>query len=198
MFPDPLIRMNHETAAAGPAPPRARVARAARLGPAAWYRRALALALVCAVFAPLGCSKRATPDSSGAGASTGAREVHLHPSAAPLTEVLAEHANTAKGLGLRPFVALGASWCKPCKELETSMGDPLMQAAFKGTYVMHLDIDEWGAKLGPAKLASSSIPVFFALDAAGKPTGRKIDGGAWAANVPVNMAPKLEAFFRAP
>ena len=68
----------------------------------------------------------------------------------------------------------------------------------QGCGIGEIATDEWGAKLGPAKLSSSSIPVFFALDASGKPTGRKIDGGAWDENVPANMAPKLGAFFGAP
>jgi hypothetical protein len=37
--------------------------------------------------------------------------------------------------------------------------------------------------------------VFFKLDASGKPTGDRIDGGAWGDNVPENMAPPLKAFF---
>lgn len=74
------------------------------------------------------------------------------------------------------------------------MGDPRMKAAFKGTYIVHLDVDAWGSKLAAAKLSAGSVPVFFALDAAGKPRG-SINGGAWDANTPENMAPKLEAFF---
>ena len=146
----------------------------------------------------LGCSKKSEPGGATSAPTEAFREVRLHPSGSALVDVLAASATTAKGLGLKPFVELGATWCNPCKELEKSMSDPLMQAAFKGTYIVHLDIDEWGAKLGPAKLSSSSIPVFFALDASGKPTGRKIDGGAWDENVPANMAPKLGAFFGAP
>jgi hypothetical protein len=49
--------------------------------------------------------------------------------------------------------------------------------------------------LDAAKLTSSAIPVFFKLDASGKPTGEKIDGGAWGDNAPDNMAPPLAAFF---
>ena len=75
------------------------------------------------------------------------------------------------------------------------MKDPRMVDAFAGTYLITLDADEWSGKLHPMGLDSSSIPVFFELDDKGKATGRKIDGGAWAENIPVNMAPPLKAFF---
>jgi len=41
------------------------------------------------------------------------------------------------------------------------------------------------------------IPIFYALDKDGKPTGRKVDGGAWDDNIPENMAPVLDKFFHA-
>jgi hypothetical protein len=39
--------------------------------------------------------------------------------------------------------------------------------------------------------------VFFAVDAKARPTGAKIDGGAWGEDIPRNMAPPLERFFEA-
>jgi hypothetical protein len=43
-------------------------------------------------------------------------------------------------------------------------------------------------------MKGSPIPAFFRLDAEGKPVAR-IDGGAWAENIPKNMAPPLKTFF---
>ena len=37
--------------------------------------------------------------------------------------------------------------------------------------------------------------VFYEVGDDGKPTGRKIDGGAWGDNIPANMAPPLDKFF---
>ncbi len=115
-----------------------------------------------------------------------------------LPDALASHVKKAKALGLVPYAELGATWCKPCRELEASMSDPRMKAAFKGTYIVHLDVDEWGGSLGKSGLGSSSVPIVIALDANGRGTSRTIDGGAWAENVPENMAPKLLTFFRGP
>jgi thiol-disulfide isomerase/thioredoxin len=161
---------------------------------------ALALVALGLVSAPVLAACKSSP-SQGAGEATAEaasggsfHEVRLEPGNTPLPEVLAEHQKKARAMGLRLYVELGATWCKPCRELEASMSDPRMKAAFKGTYIVHLDIDAWGSKLATAKLSAASIPVFFALDAAGKSTAT-ISGGAWDANTPENMAPKLAKFF---
>jgi hypothetical protein len=41
------------------------------------------------------------------------------------------------------------------------------------------------------------VPAFVALDPAGRPTGRVIDGRAWKEDSVANMAPPLERFFHA-
>ncbi len=94
-----------------------------------------------------------------------------------------------------PFVQVTAEWCVPCKKLRASLGDPLMQDAFAGTYIIQVDADAWKAPLQQAGFDHPAIPVFFAVDASAKPTGAKIDGGAWGEDIPVNMAPPLKRFF---
>lgn len=113
------------------------------------------------------------------------------------TDVVAlakEASAKAKAKNLRAFVELRADWCGPCKKLEAAEDDPQMKDAFTGTYVLRVDIDEAAGKLGPYRAAA--IPVFFEVGADGKPTGKKLDGGAWAADTPENMAPALKTFFR--
>lgn len=122
-------------------------------------------------------------------------EVHPKKADGELVSLLASHAKKARAQGLAPYAALGATWCKPCRELEASMTDTRMQSAFKGTYIVHLDIDEWGSALPKASLGVASIPKIVALDADGKGTARAIDGAAWEENVAANMAPPLSKFF---
>jgi thiol-disulfide isomerase/thioredoxin len=119
----------------------------------------------------------------------------IKPSAGDLPAVLQAEAAKAKARGLRPHVELWATWCGPCAAIKKSLDDPRMKAAFKGTYIVQLDIDAWGKKLPAAGFASKSIPIFFAIDDAGKSTGRKIGGEAWKEDVPENMAPPLDRFF---
>lgn len=103
----------------------------------------------------------------------------------------------AREAGRTPYAELTAEWCGPCKALRASLGDPRMSDAFDGTYIIQLDYDAWGKDLAGAGLAADAIPVFFELDEDGKPTGRRIDGGAWGENIPANMAPPLKEFFTA-
>lgn len=111
---------------------------------------------------------------------------------------LAAFARDAGAAGLTPYAYLHAEWCGPCKAIEkTHAADPRMVDAFQGTAIALIDIDQVDPKvLAASGLESAAIPVFFKLDASGKPTGDKIDGGAWGDNTPDNMAPPLKAFFR--
>lgn len=133
---------------------------------------------------------------SGDGADRGFVMAELTPSQGDLKAVLKAEAAKAKAQGLKPHVELWATWCGPCKAMKQSLDDPRMKAAFKGTYIVQLDVDLWGPqKLSSAGLDSKVIPVFYGLDEEGKPTGKTISGGAWKEDVPDNMAPPLDKYF---
>lgn len=123
--------------------------------------------------------------------------VRLTPDLGTLATLLPAELKKAQAKKLKPFLELRAEWCKPCKELEASMNDARMADAFAGTYLISVDLDEFNDQLDKLGFDGSAIPVFYALDANARPTGRKIDGGAWAENIPQNMAPPLKAFFTA-
>lgn len=159
--------------------------------------RSVVSVLLCALVLPA-CDDEAKP-AAKADTSTepAAFQVVNVPVGDDLPKLLAEHAALAKQANLAPYVELWAQWCGPCKKLEASMGDPRIEQAFAGVYLIRLDSDQWRSKLGSTGLDDSSIPVFFELDAKGVVTGRKIDGGAWGEDIPENMAPPLDAFFHA-
>lgn len=112
-------------------------------------------------------------------------------------DIFAAAAVTATARSLKPFVYATAKWCVPCKKLNESLGDPRMKEAFKGTYVVKLDIDDFDEKtLGAMGVRVRAVPSFFELGAGGTPTGRMMVGD-WGPDVPENMAPALKRFFSA-
>lgn len=139
--------------------------------------------------------QKADPSPVATGPAPSFVEVRPKKTEGELLALLGSHAKKARAQGLVPYAELGATWCKPCRELEASMTDARMQSAFKGTYIVHLDVDEWGNALPKASLGVASIPRIVALDDEGKGTSRTIDGAAWEENVAANMAPPLAKFF---
>src|SRR5581483_6218754 len=131
----------------------------------------------------------------GQSAATPGQFTVVKPEGDSLRGLLAEEVSKALKLGQRPYVQFFADWCGPCRALRASLTDPLMQDAFAGTYIVQLSADRW-AKLAPASgFSFSSVPIFFELAPSGSPTGRCIDGNAWGANTPANMAAPLKKFF---
>ncbi len=123
--------------------------------------------------------------------------IRLAPSDGRLDALLAEQARRARAAGRRAFAEFDAAWCGPCRALKRHLGDPRMVEAFAGTWIVKLDLDRWQGRLaGTGFEGVNAIPVFFELGDDGRPTGRRIDGGAWGEDVPENMAPPLKAFFR--
>ncbi len=158
---------------------------------------AISLAALIRISSPtaaaMGTQQNAVPPPD-----SGFTLVLIPPSNEELRAVLLTEISRAKRLGRKPYAYFYANWCGPCKALRKSLEDrdPLMLDAFQGTYIIQLDADTWGKKLKGTKFTVEAIPVLFELGKDGKPTGRKIDGGAWGEDIPQNMAPPLKAFFQ--
>ena len=67
--------------------------------------------------------------------------------------------------------------------------------AFDGVYLIRLNADDWGWDMSEYGFSFDGIPVFFKLDAQGRPNGEVIDGNAWGENIPENIAPPMDKFF---
>ena len=134
---------------------------------------------------------------SGAHAAEPVKLVVLEPAQGELVDQLRREVAAAAALDRVPYVQITAEWCGPCKALRASLDHPLMRDAFAGTYIVQVDYDAWKSQLESAGFSGAAIPVFYAVDAAARPTGAKIDGGAWGEDIPRNMAPPLKAFFTA-
>ena len=124
--------------------------------------------------------------------------VRLHPRNGELQSMLANEAQKAISQGLMPVVEFDATWCPPCRAIDKAINskNKFMMDAYRGTYIIKLDVDEWGWKNGKVKnFRFDGIPVYFKLDEKGKQTGEVIDGGAWGEDIPENIAPVMDKFF---
>jgi thiol:disulfide interchange protein len=119
--------------------------------------------------------------------------VHLHVGQ-PLAEQLRAHASKAESRGLRPFFEVGAIWCPPSKLFGDSLGDPRMEAALAGVYLIRADMDEFNGDPKLRELGVTAVPVFFELDADGEATGRSMTGAAWGVDTIENMSAAMAKF----
>src|SRR6185503_12432154 len=100
--------------------------------------------------------------------------VELAPTQGDLLPLLREHAARAREKKLRPFAEFYADWCAPCRELTRSMGDPRVIDAFRSTYIVKINFDDWQDKLPGTGFVPRQIPVFYAVGADGRPAGPKL------------------------
>jgi thiol-disulfide isomerase/thioredoxin len=129
---------------------------------------------------------------------TGFTIVRLHPKDSDLQTQLAREAGKAAALGQMPVVEFDATWCPPCQAIDAALSkkNELMFTAYADTYIIRLDVDQWGWKNGRVQdFHFDAIPIYFKLDADGAQTGEVIDGGAWGEDIPENIAPVMDAFF---
>jgi len=124
--------------------------------------------------------------------------VRLHPEDGDLQTLLAAEAKKAVELDRMLIVEFDATWCPPCRAIDEGLKteNELMLAAYDGTYIVKLDVDEWGWNGRSVQdFRFDGIPVYFKLDAKGQQTGEVIDGGAWGEDIPENIAPVMDEFF---
>jgi hypothetical protein len=136
-----------------------------------------------------------TPDPSPSPTALPYTMVELENTSESLSSVVYRESQNAERLGQAPYIQCTADWCPSCRALKRNMKDERMIAAYRGTYIILVDVDIWLDRLPSVGWYVTGIPSIYELTYEGQPTGRFITGAAWDDNTPENMAPVLDAFF---
>jgi hypothetical protein len=112
-----------------------------------------------------------------------------------LAEELAKQRAEASTAHETMLVMTTAGGCDPCRGVDRSLADPLLQNALAGVRLVRLDIDIFHDDLDALKIRHEGIPGFFLLAPDLTPRDG-VTGGEWDDDVPVNIAPVLGAFLR--
>jgi hypothetical protein len=121
--------------------------------------------------------------------------VDVGTSAPSLSEELAkQRAEAAKTAETVVLMTTGDP-CEPCRGVDTSLRDPLLQTALSKIRLVRVDVRIFREDLDALKVPNQAIPGFFLLSLDLTPRDG-IDGGEWDDDIPVNIAPVLGAFVR--
>jgi hypothetical protein len=116
-------------------------------------------------------------------------------STSSLAEELAKQRAEAATKGETVVVMTTAEPCDPCRGVDKSLRDPLMQTALAKVRLVRVDIGAFRDDLDQQKMQHERFPAFFLLAVDLTPKD-SIDGGEWDDDIPPNIAPVLGAFVR--
>ncbi|AUX43803.1 hypothetical protein SOCE26_052580 [Sorangium cellulosum] len=112
-----------------------------------------------------------------------------------LSEELAKQRAEAHAQGEKVLVMTTSDPCDPCRGVDRSLGDPLMQTALRSVRLVRVDIDLFKEDLDQIKMPRRLYPGFFLLSPDLTPQDG-INGGEWDDDIARNIAPVLGAFVR--
>lgn len=112
-----------------------------------------------------------------------------------LAEELAKQRAEAAQAGQTLVVMTTAAQCDPCRGVDASLRDPLLQTALARVRLVRVDIPAFHEELEGLRVPHERFPGFFLLGPDLSPRDG-IDGGEWDDDVARNIAPVLGAFVR--
>ena len=112
-----------------------------------------------------------------------------------LAEELERQRAEASADGEAVLLMTTAGECAPCRGVDASLRDPLMQTALAHVRLVRVDLYVFHEDLDTLKIPHERFPGFFLLALDLLPRDG-IDGGEWGDDVAPNIAPVLGAFVR--
>jgi hypothetical protein len=112
-----------------------------------------------------------------------------------LSEELARQRAEASADGETVLVMTTSGDCAPCRGVDASLRDPLMQTALAHVRLVRVDLYVFNEDLDALKMPHDHYPGFFLLSLDLLPRDG-IDGGEWGDDIAPNIAPVLGAFMR--
>lgn len=112
-----------------------------------------------------------------------------------LASELMKQRKAADAAGQTLLVMTTREPCGPCRGVDESLTDPLMQSALAGVRLVRVDIDAFKDDLDQLRVQRRGYPGFFLLGPDLSPKDG-IDGGEWEDDIAVNIAPVLGPFVR--
>lgn len=119
----------------------------------------------------------------------------LDPKRGPLQAQLAAEAVLAARLGHKLVSMTYAAWCPGTVAVVEHAAHPEMASALAGVTLLVVDIDLDWPDFAACGFQQNLIPVLQPVAPEGRVEGPSINGGAWGADTPENMAPVLRNFF---
>lgn len=114
---------------------------------------------------------------------------------AGLDAQLTEIARTATAKGRTVILQTYVRSSRECAEVAAALPDRRMQRALANVTLVRVDIDVFEKELATMRVDTESVPWFYKLDGAARPT-EALSADEWDANSAENMAPVLGEFAR--
>lgn len=106
---------------------------------------------------------------------------------------LARELARARGDGRTLLVAVGASWCEPCRRFHEALSKGELDRELSGARVVELDLDVHGAFVASAGCTSRMVPLFARVTDDGRCGPRRVEGGIKGPGAVGFLAPKVAA-----
>ena len=114
---------------------------------------------------------------------------------ASLADELAKQRAEASSAGETMMVMATSGGCDPCRGVDRSLADPLMQTALARVRLVRVDIQVFHEDLDALRMPHDGVPGFFLLAPDLTPRDG-LNGGEWDDDIAANIAPVLGAFVR--